>query len=165
MKDVWKYLVFICFAVISDQLSKGFIQETMTWGESFPVLEGFFNITYVRNTGAAFGFLAQGANWLRYLLFLALPVIICLWLLVAIYQERKQKKILAWAYTLILAGAIGNLIDRFSLGYVVDFLDFYCKSSHFPAFNIADSCITIGAGFLILDYIKSARVKRAADPS
>ena len=101
-------------------------------------------------------------NWARYLLFLALPVIACIWLSTLLVKSLSGPKILTWAYTLILGGAIGNLIDRFRLDYVVDFIDFYQGNSHFATFNIADSAITIAAGLLIIDFFISKKQEREA---
>ena len=92
-------------------------------GESIEIIPGFFNFTYVRNTGAAFGFGAGAHDWFRIAMFLALPVLACFWLLHLMWKERHGCVYLATAYALILAGAIGNLIDRFTLRYVVDSLD------------------------------------------
>ena len=137
--------------ILSDQFTKGIIQSNFILGESLPVIDGFFNITYVQNPGAAWGMGSSFAGITRYIFLLYLPVCACFWLVHLIWTERRTKSILAClSYSLILAGAIGNLIDRFSLGHVVDFLDFYLESTHFPAFNIADSSITIGACLMIL---------------
>lgn len=144
----WKMTLMMVAIIISDQLSKGAIQTNMYLGQSFPVIDGFFNITYVRNTGAAFGMGAGAGEFWRVTLFLIIPTIVCFFLLYYIIKNIKGPMHMVVAYSLILAGAIGNLIDRYNLGYVVDMFDFYIKTSHFPAFNIADSAITI-AGFII----------------
>ena len=141
MNKIWQLVILITVIVLADQFSKGIIESNFYQGESISVIEGFFNITYVRNPGAAFGFLATAPKSIRQILFLFLPVIICFWLVVLIWQNRHKAFYLSLSYSLILAGAIGNLIDRFTLSYVVDFLDFYWKHHHYPAFNIADSCI------------------------
>jgi signal peptidase II len=137
--------------IIGDQLSKGAVQSSFYLGESIPVLDGFFNLTYVRNTGAAFGMGAGVAEIWRVIFFLVIPVLICFGIFYMMIKSLKGPLHLTLSYSLILAGAIGNLIDRFYLGYVVDFFDFYLGRSHFPAFNIADSSITLAAFFLIYD--------------
>lgn len=151
--------------IIVDQLSKGAIQSSLFYGQTIPVIEGFFSIAYVKNTGAAFGFGAGGPEWFRQVFFLGLPVVFCLWIFWMLIKTLKGPFYLSLAYALIIAGAVGNLIDRFSLGYVVDFLMFYWKdeSNHFPAFNVADSCITVAAGLLIIDFFVQLKAKKNAD--
>ena len=143
--------------VVIDQWSKGTVSSTFRLGESMPVIDGFFNLTYVRNSGAAFGFGNAFNNWLRYSLFLALPVIACIWLIYLLIKTINGPLIMSFAYTLILGGAIGNLIDRFRLDYVVDFFDFYIGKSHFATFNVADAAISVAAGLLIIDYFLQSR--------
>ena len=146
--------------ILVDQITKGIVQSKFFLGETVPVIEGFFNFTYVKNPGAAFGFLAGASLEIRQFMFLLLPVLACVWLVTLIWKTRHENFLLCLAYSLILAGAIGNLIDRFSMGYVVDFLDFYYGSNHFPAFNFADSSITIAAFLLIIDFINEIKNKR-----
>ena len=153
MNIIWKYLVLITLMIILDQLTKGAIQSSFVHGESINVISNFFNLTYVRNSGAAFGIGANANIYIRQFAFLFIPVLACFWLMYLIWIVRKSSVRLGLSYSLILAGAVGNLIDRFSYGYVVDFLDFYWKQSHFPAFNVADSCITIGGFILGIDFI------------
>lgn len=172
MARFWSLCLLMATLIIIDQLTKGAIQTSFYWGESVPVIQGFFNLAYVKNTGAAFGFMANGPLWARQILFLALPVFFCGWIFYLLVKTLKGPFFLSLAYALILAGAIGNLIDRFSLGYVVDFLLFYWKdeANHFPAFNVADSCISIAAGLLIIDFFLQLKMKKegknqdAADP-
>ena len=160
MNRLWKMLVLIVILVLSDQLTKWVIQSSFSLGESIPIIDGFFNFTYVRNPGAAFGFLADAEDYIRRPLFLFLPVVACFWLTWLIWSVRKTNMLLCLAFSLILSGAIGNLIDRFTLDYVVDFLDFYYGRSHFPAFNIADSAISVGGFLIFLDFIFELRKKR-----
>ena len=149
--------------IIVDQLSKGAIQSSLQLGQSIPVIEGFFSIAYVQNTGAAFGFGAGAHDYFRITMFLVLPVFFCFWIFYMLVKTIKDAFYMSLAYALILAGAVGNLIDRFSLGYVVDFFLFYWKDevNHFPAFNVADSCITVAAGLLIYDYFVQLKAQRA----
>ena len=161
MKKKWfLYLAVIAVIIIVDQISKIYVANNFAVGESVAVIDGFFNFTYVRNPGAAFGFGGQFDNWLRYTLFLALPVVACFWLLYLLGKSFTGHPIMSWAYALILGGAVGNLIDRFRLDYVVDFFDFYIKTSHFATFNVADAAITIAAGLVILDYFLNERSKK-----
>lgn len=151
-KNLLFYIAIILVIIIADQWSKDVVASNFYLGESVKVIDGMLNFTHARNTGAAFSFGGNFSNWLRYLLFLALPVVACAWLAALLVKSFKGPKILTWAYALILGGAIGNLIDRFRLGYVVDFIDFYQGDWHFATFNIADSAITIAAALLIIDY-------------
>jgi signal peptidase II len=137
--------------IIGDQATKAIVQQKFYLGESIPVIEGLFHFTYVRNPGAAFGMFGHSADWIRVPLFFIVPVIACFWLLYLIWKTRNTSVLQCLAYSLIFAGAVGNLIDRFSMNYVVDFLDFFWKTHHFPVFNIADSSITIAAFILIYE--------------
>ncbi|MCE9678007.1 signal peptidase II [Shewanella sp. AS1] len=143
----WYWVVVAVFLI--DQLSKQWVLANFELYESVRLLP-VFNFTYVRNYGAAFSFLSDAGGWQRWLFtFVAVgfSALLTVWL-------RKQSHSL-WrlnlAYTLVIGGALGNLIDRLQHGFVVDFLDFYWNTSHFPAFNIADSAICVGAGLIILD--------------
>lgn len=147
------YSFVILFFIVIDQVTKIYVHHNFRLGESVPVIENFFNLTYVRNTGAAFGFGGQYPDFFRYILFLALPVLMCAWLIKLIYMTLGKSTYLGMVYSLILSGAIGNLIDRFRLGFVIDFFDFYQGSWHFAAFNVADSCISVAAFFLVLDFL------------
>jgi len=151
MGRFFKLLVLIFTIIIMDQVTKAIVQQRFSLGESIIVLENFFNFTYVRNSGAAWGMFADATDWIRIPLFFILPVFACFWLVYLVWTTRRENLLLSTAFSFILAGAIGNLIDRFTMNYVVDFLDFYWGTYHFPAFNIADSSITIGAILLIYD--------------
>jgi signal peptidase II len=165
MARFWTLSLLMAFLIIADQLSKGAIQSSLYYGQTIPVIKGFFSIAYVKNTGAAFGFGANGPDWFRQVFFLGLPVLFCGWIFWLLIKTLKGPFFISLAYALIIAGAIGNLIDRFSLGYVVDFLMFYWKdeSNHFPAFNVADSCITVAAGLLIIDFFLQLKAKKVTD--
>ena len=136
MNRIWKMSIMMSLIILIDQVTKGIVQSKFFLGETVPVIEGFFNFTYVKNPGAAFGFLAGASLEIRQFMFLLLPVLLSVWFVTLIWKTRHENFLLCLAYSLILAGAIGNLIDRFSMGYVVDFLDFYYGSNHFPAFNV-----------------------------
>lgn len=153
MNRIFKMCVMIATVIICDQISKGLVQQKFFLGESIPVIPDFFHLTYVRNPGAAFGMLAFAPDYIRMPLFFALPVIACFWLLYLIWSTRNTNFLHCLAYSLIFAGAVGNLIDRFTMNYVVDFFDFFWRSHHFAAFNIADSAISIAAGLLIVDLL------------
>jgi signal peptidase II len=145
--------VLIAAIIICDQITKGIVQQKFALGETVPVIPDFFHLTYVRNPGAAFGMLGYAPDYIRTPLFFALPVAACFWLLWLIWQSRNKNFWHCLAYSLIFAGAVGNLIDRFSMNYVVDFFDFFIGTHHFAAFNIADSSITIAATILIVELL------------
>lgn len=151
MKKILLVAVIPLVLIGIDQWTKYAIDTEFYVGESIPVIKGFFNLTYVRNSGAAFGFGGEYSNWFRYTMFRALPVVACLWL-VWMLVKTKSPPLLNAAYSLILGGAVGNLIDRFRLDYVIDMFDFYYGKNHFATFNVADSTITVAAGLVIIDF-------------
>jgi len=146
-----KWLWLSGLVLVLDQASKWMMTSWLSLYETVAVMP-FFNLTMAHNTGAAFSFLAQAGGWQRWF-FAAVAAIVSVVLLVWLKRLSTTAKLEAVSISLILGGAIGNLVDRISLGYVVDFLDFYnyYGSYHFPAFNIADSAICIGAVLLIID--------------
>jgi len=129
--------------VILDQASKLAIDHSMQLYQSISLVP-FFNLTYVHNTGAAFSFLSDAGGWQRWF-FAALAVIMSAILVRWLAKLEQHETLLAIALSLILGGAIGNLLDRVIYGYVIDFLDVFYGNSHFPAFNLADSAISVGA--------------------
>ena len=137
--------------LLLDQLSKITILKLFHYGESRPVT-GFFNLVLVYNKGAAFSFLAAESGWQRHL-FTAIGIAAAIYI---IYLLRKHagQRMFCWALALILGGAIGNVIDRIVYGHVIDFLDVFVGSWHWPAFNIADSAICIGAVLFVLDELR-----------
>lgn len=155
MNRFYKQTVLIFFIVIVDQLTKGYFQSNYQLGQSTTLIDNFFHLTYVQNRGAAFGFAASFSNWLRVAILRIFPVMIVLGLIGITFKDRNndEKQLTTWAYAMIIGGAIGNLIDRFSLDYVVDFLDFQFGTYHYPAFNVADSCITTAVILLFVDMI------------
>ena len=142
--------------LIADQFTKVLILGFYQLGDSSPVT-GFFNIVRVHNSGAAFSFLASASGWQRWF-FTAIGVGAAIFIIYMLRSHPGQK-LFSFALACILGGALGNVIDRLLHGYVVDFLDFHYASTHFPAFNIADSAISVGAACLILDEL--LRVRRA----
>lgn len=142
--------------LLADQFTKVLILGYYQLGDSTRVTD-FFNIVRVHNKGAAFSFLSDASGWQRWF-FTGIGLVaaaVILWML----KSHSGQKLFAFALACILGGAIGNVIDRILYGYVVDFLDFHWAGSHFPAFNIADSAISVGAACLILDEL--LRVRRA----
>lgn len=144
-------VVFSAFLIVLDQLTKMFVHTHYQLGESTVVLPGFFNLTYVRNFGAAFGFLSQSHPGFREYFFLAMPpvALIIILLIMRGVKENDTPQILA--LTSVFGGAIGNYIDRLRFRYVIDFLDFHWREVYtFPAFNVADISIVCGVAVLIL---------------
>ena len=146
-----KWLWLSAVVVVLDLGTKWLATDMLDYAISVPVLP-FFNFTLLHNTGAAFSFLASAGGWQRWF-FAALAVAISV-MLVKWLASIKGDKWLAIAIALVLGGALGNLYDRVLLGYVVDFLHFYWDSYHFPAFNVADSAITVGAIMMALDIFR-----------
>lgn len=130
--------------VMLDQVTKLWIDSSMQLYQSEEIISGFFSLTYVRNTGAAFGFLAQTPEWFRQPFFFATTGIALLVLGLFLSRLDETEWLARVSIASILGGAIGNLIDRLRFGYVIDFLDVYWQGYHWPAFNVADSCITVG---------------------
>lgn len=159
LKNVWKEIVnkkkyllfFTILPLAADVITKNIIKSTMELYSAVPVIDGFFNIVYVLNPGAAFSFLHDMNESYRQLFFITVTIT-AIFIILYIFSQEKSKASIA-GFALILSGAIGNLIDRIYIGKVVDFLDFYYSSYHFPAFNVADSCITIGVSLIIIDML------------
>jgi signal peptidase II len=156
-----KWLWLSVFTVALDQLTKYIAEAELLLHKPVAVIPGFFNFTLMYNKGAAFSFLSDAGGWQR-ILFTGLSTVISIFLLFWLKQIskddiQKHNNTLQIAISLILGGAIGNLIDRALAGEVVDFIQVYYSTYYFPAFNIADSAITIGAGLLILDMILESK--------
>ena len=143
----WYMLSFT--VIIIDQITKYFAVEKLALHEVKSIYEGF-NLILIYNEGAAFSFLSDAGGWQRWFL-IGVSCVVCVFIVVWMYQSISKSKCLLAGLSLILGGALGNLWDRLSLGYVVDFIEIYYKDLYWPAFNIADSAITIGAILLILD--------------
>lgn len=145
------FFLSILIVIVGDQWSKLSILNHFEYGESLTIIQNYFSLTYVRNTGAAFGFLASANPGFRVPFFLIVPLVA---MVVLGFLYRDLPKSARWrsmALGLVSGGAVGNLIDRVRLGYVVDFLDFHWRTSYyFPAFNVADSAICVGVAILLL---------------
>ncbi|MGB2102605.1 MAG: signal peptidase II [Porticoccaceae bacterium] len=148
-KHIWLLLSIAAIVFIADQITKLWIVNQYIYGASVAITD-FFNLVRVHNFGAAFSFLNNEGGWQRwgFSVFAALvSLIIVLW----ITRLSPRQKLEGLALALILGGALGNLYDRLTLGYVVDFLDFHWSGKHFPAFNIADSAISVGAVLILVE--------------
>ena len=150
---IWVGIAII--VTLLDQLTKITMVRLLAYGQSDPVTS-FFNLVMVYNKGAAFSFLADQPGWQRYF-FTGISVLASLFILWMLKRHPGQR-LFCWALALILGGALGNLIDRVAYGHVIDFLDFHLAGWHWPAFNIADSAITVGALLFVLDEFR--RVNR-----
>jgi signal peptidase II len=154
MKLESKYLVLATVAgalVVLDQAIKIYVHAGFNVGDSVPVIPGFFHITYVRNTGAAFGIFRETAAWFRDAFFLSMPPIAMAIILLMLKGVANTDRWQVLSLSLIFGGAIGNYIDRLRFGYVIDFLDFHYKNVwSYPAFNVADSAIVTGVCLLLL---------------
>ncbi|WKZ33294.1 MAG: signal peptidase II [Thermodesulfobacteriota bacterium] len=137
---------------VLDQLTKLAVMRSLHPYEAVEVVPGFFNIVYYLNKGAAFGILNQGGS-LRKLFLIGVSLAALVLLAVLVRQSKDRLSLLA--FSLVAGGAIGNLVDRIRFGSVVDFLDFHVASWHWPAFNVADSAITVGVGLVIFSYFFS----------
>lgn len=145
----WRFALWLVLAavvIVLDQFSKALVVSSFAYGEGL-VITGFFNLVHVLNHGAAFSFLAGESGWQRWF-FVVLATAISLWLSVMIWRHRGER-LQPFAFVFILGGALGNVIDRVRIGAVIDFLDFHAAGYHFPAFNLADSAITLGVILLL----------------
>ncbi|MGZ3241391.1 MAG: signal peptidase II [Burkholderiaceae bacterium] len=149
------WLGIAILVILSDQLSKIAIAKLFTYGES-RTLTSFFNLVLAYNKGAAFSFLAAESGWQRYF-FTGMGIAAALFIIYLLKRHAGQR-LFCWALSLVLGGAIGNVIDRIMYGHVIDFLDFHIGNWHWPAFNVADSAICVGAALFVLDELR--RVNR-----
>jgi signal peptidase II len=136
--------------LVLDQISKAYINHAFILHESLPIIPDLFSITYVRNPGAAFGLFAGKSSLFRTAFFSGVSLVALSFLGIMIYQVPKDDRWQTVSLSLLLGGAMGNIIDRIRMGEVIDFLDFYIGTYHWPAFNVADSAITVGVTFLML---------------
>lgn len=158
----WRWLYLTAAIVLLDQLTKEAVLDNLVLYESIRVLP-VLNITLMYNTGAAFSFLADGGGWQRWfftVLALGIGAAIVVWLR---RLKARSQWMVACALSLVLAGAVGNVIDRIRYGHVVDFIHAHWGNAYFPAFNVADSAITVGAALLLLDAVLEGRRKNPVD--
>lgn len=159
MRKLLPWYALALLVVLLDQLSKYWVSASFHYGEA-RAYSGFFNLVLTHNRGAAFSFLASAAGWQRgFFIAIALIAIVIIGVLLA---RHARDRLFCLSLALILGGAIGNVIDRIALGYVVDFLDFHFSGWHWPAFNLADSAITAGAVLLIADSFRPGAKRSGA---
>ena len=145
----WWWLLLSLVMIALDQLTKWWASSDLQLYQSVQVFP-FLNWTLMHNTGAAFSFLADAGGWQRWF-FISLTFAVTLVLLVWLSRTPKKQWLLCFGLSLVIGGAIGNVIDRIFFGYVIDFIDVFYQQWHWPAFNIADSAIMLGVGFLLID--------------
>lgn len=157
------YLFLSLAILVLDQWTKWLVEVHLPHSASHPVLPGFFNLTHVKNTGVAFGLFAShgadGGAWLLIVMGIVALAAVFLYFRLAPAKNR----LLLYSLALIVGGAVGNLIDRLASGAVTDFLDVYVGTYHWPAFNVADSAITVGIGLMIVDSFRSHRKGEAGE--
>jgi signal peptidase II len=162
MPSAWRWFALSAAIVVADQLAKWTVLDYFAGRETREPITGFLNLVLVCNKGAAFSFLADAPGWQTplFVVFALAAAVLCSVLIV----RNAGKRLFCAGLALVVGGALGNLIDRLRFGCVVDYLDFYVERWHWPAFNVADSAITIGAALLILDGFAHPE-KRARAPS
>jgi signal peptidase II len=156
-RTAWPFFLMSLIVVVADQITKAAVLARFDLGERLPVIAGFFDLTLLFNRGAAFSFLAGHDGWQRW--FFVLIALAASAFIVHLLLRARHPRMFSTALGLILGGAVGNVIDRLVYGQVVDFLLFHQGDWYFPAFNVADSAITVGAVMLILDELM--RMKQA----
>ena len=153
-----RWVIFSMISVVgllADQATKLYVDKVMSLYQTIPVIDGLFNIFYIRNKGAAFSFLSD-ASW-RIPFFVTISLVASIAIIIGIYKLREDQKLAQVSMAMIFTGAVGNLIDRVRMGEVIDFLDVYWKTHHWPAFNVADSLICVGVALLALDMFREEK--------
>lgn len=148
-----KLAIITAIIVVTDQITKGMILRNVPMYESIPIIPGFMNITHIHNPGGAFGIFAGQSPLIRKILFLFVSSAAVCFVFYIYRNTPRSFSLLQTSFGLIFAGAIGNLIDRIRFGTVIDFLDFHIKTWHWPAFNVADSAITIGVTIFVIHFL------------
>ena len=155
------YALLVIATLVFDRWSKVLIQNRFDLGESVSVIDGFFSITYVRNTGVAFGIFSSINSPAKSVMLSVFTFVAVVAVIAYSFRSPAGNRLLQVALGFILGGALGNLYDRLAYGYVVDFLEFYAGSYHWPSFNVADSAITTGVALLALEIIRNDDPARA----
>lgn len=158
---IWPALLIVCL----DQASKFAVQGSLKLYESVPIIKGFFNMVHVRNRGMAFGFMNRPDMNFGFWVLVSATILAIILLLIWFYRMEDENNWMTLGLSLILGGALGNLIDRLRLHEVIDFLDVYVGSYHWPAFNVADAAITVGALMVGLSLFFGSPEKKTASPT
>ncbi|BCL75274.1 lipoprotein signal peptidase [Jeongeupia sp. HS-3] len=148
-KRFWQWIALAIVVIVLDQASKHAAEAAFSYGDVLPVIPGFFNLTLAYNPGAAFSFLADAGGWQRHF-FTVLALGVSVFIVLTLRKHHDQK-LFSLALSLIMGGALGNVIDRVLFGHVIDFIQFYYQNWYYPAFNIADSAICVGAALMVWD--------------
>ena len=149
--------------IVIDQYTKFMVTLHIPINYSIKVVDGLFNITHIRNSGVAFGIFSDQNSELKPFILIFISIIAIMAILVIFHQTGKNKKMVHTGLVLIFSGAIGNLIDRVLHKEVIDFIDFFIDNQHWPAFNIADSCITIGVMLMVVDMLLGGETSDSSD--
>ncbi|MGJ8619151.1 MAG: signal peptidase II [Methylophilaceae bacterium] len=150
-RSLWQWLAISLVVILLDLYTKHLVQQSFMLGDKLFVTS-FFDLVRYHNEGAAFSFLADAGGWQKW--FFTVVSIVASVFILYLLNKHQQEKLFSLGLALVLGGAIGNLYDRVTLGYVVDFLSFHLNGLYWPAFNVADSAITVGVGILLLDSFK-----------
>jgi len=149
--------------IVIDQYTKFMVTLHIPLSYSINIVEGFFNLTHVRNSGVAFGIFSEQNSELKPYLLIFVSIIAIIAILVIFHQTERQKRLVQGGLVLVFSGAIGNLIDRVLHKEVIDFIDIFFNNRHWPAFNVADACITIGVMLLAADLLVSGKSYNSPD--
>jgi signal peptidase II len=153
-RKYWVLLIFCVGILLLDQWTKSMVVQKLPLYQRVEVIQGFFNLTHVRNTGGAFGIFGGQKTGTGSLVFVIVSLIAIGAIIFLFIKIKENERTLALSFSLVLSGALGNLIDRLRYGEVIDFLDFHISDYHWPAFNVADSAICIGIGLLALELLR-----------
>ncbi|PLY01940.1 MAG: signal peptidase II [Desulfuromonas sp.] len=156
-----KYRILLAVTIVSlvlDQWTKWLVDQKMALHESIPLIDNFLALTYVRNKGAAFGIFADSSFRIPFFITVSIAAVIgIIWFYRKVAEEQR---LLQWALALVFCGAVGNLIDRIRFGEVIDFIDVHWYQHHWPAFNVADSCISVGVALMLVDLLRDEWQKK-----
>ena len=153
MKQRLSYFIVIVLLLAADQVTKALIARNIIWNSSKEIIPGFFHLVHIRNKGAIFGFFSQSGNRYVFILLTLASLAALVLVVYFFFKASSDERLLKISLSLIIAGALGNFVDRIFKGYVIDFLDISVKGWHWPSFNVADSCISIGAVLLIFIFL------------
>jgi len=159
-RNIIVFLTGAAVIIALDQITKAAIMANFTLHESRSVINGFFNLVYVMNPGAAFSFLADAPAAFRSVFFFSVTALAVVLIIYYLVKSKPESLLIVTSLSLIFAGAVGNVIDRLRFGSVIDFLDVYAGAWHWPAFNVADSAISIGAALMIWEMIISRKQEK-----
>ncbi len=161
LKSRISYILLVVLVLLADRASKSAIASHFDLGQPAPVIDGVFNITYVQNTGVAFGILSAFSSPVKVLLLCLVAGIAAIVVIIYSLRNDTRNRLLQGALALVLAGALGNLFDRIRYGYVIDFLEFHARGYYWPSFNVADTSISIGVILLAWEMFRNEAPGRA----